>query len=259
MDFDFIEDEEVRAKAIEAHKASMDQVMISIDEKIEEATSGLKQKNDELLNEKKQIQKTLKNFENIDPEKAREALNFLDNNDDAQMIKDGKIGELIDKRTSQMRSDHEAAILELSNNFEESKSTASQYKGLYESKMIDDAIREAAIGAKVRPEAITDILLRGRSVFSLNEKGDVESRTKDGHLRKTIDDKILTTVNWIEGLKKDAPHYWPGSDGVGANGGHLGDMSDIDRAINQASASGNQAEFRRLRDKKKKMQANKIN
>lgn len=247
--FDFIEDEEQRAKVQEAHDSEIAKVNEGIELKIDEATSGLKTKNEEVIGEKKKLQETLKKFDGVDIDKAKEALTFLENNADVKLIKDGKVDEIIQRETSQLRGDHETVILELSTNLKEALEVGGSYKGLYETKMIDDTLRDAAIAAKVRPEALTDILLRGRNVFTLAEDGSVEARDSEGKLAKTKDDRVLTTTNWIEGMKETSPHYWPGSEGAGAGGGS-GAGSDIDAQMNAAADKGDHKEYRRLKAKK---------
>lgn len=250
MDFEFIEDEGQRAQAVEAYNGAVAKLNEGIDVKIDEATSGLKTKNEEILDEKKKLQTSLKAFEGIDPVKAGEALSFLENNADVKLIKDGKVDEIIQRETSQLRSDHEATVSELSTNLKDALEVGSNYQGLYETKMIDDTLRDAALAANVRPEALTDILLRGRSVFSLADDGSVEARNSDGKLTMTSDDRVVTTTNWIEGLKKVSPHYWPGSEGVGAGGGG-GGGDDLQAQINDAADKNNMPLFRQLRKKQK--------
>jgi DNA-directed RNA polymerase subunit F len=251
--FDHIEDKEVRAQVIEAHeaelKAARETMMTDLEKKIEEATSGLKNKNKELLDEKKKIQETLKNFENIDPEKAKEALEFLETNAEAQMIKEGKINELIDRKTSQMKSDHEAALAEVMANLEETSTKATTFEKLYKTKMIEDGLRDAAVKAKVRTEAVDDIILRGKREFSLAQDGTIEARDHDGKLKKTLDDKVLTPSNWIDGLKKTSPHYWPDSTGIGARGRYSTDPNDYNAALADAARSGDINAYRKLRKK----------
>jgi len=121
------------------------------------------------------------------------------------------------------------------------------YKTLYESKVIDDGIRAEATKAGVRSEALSDVLLRGRGVFSLDDKKQIEARDSEGKLAKTVDDKVLTTKNWIEGLKESSPHYWPNSEGAGAHGSSSVSDSDHTAKLKAAADSGNQAEYRRLR------------
>lgn len=249
MDFDFITDEGQRAEAVEAYNSSIadinDQHKLALDEEV----NGLKSKNAELLDEKKKVDTKLKDFDNYDFDAANEALDFLKNNTNAKLIKDGKVDELIEKETSAMRSDHEAALAEVNGNLDTETARGNLYEGLYKTKMVEDALRDAAVAAKIRPEAITDVLLHGRNIFSLAEDGSVEARDSEGKLRKTGDDKVLTTSNWIEGLKKASPHYWPGSEGAGAYGGGEGGGDDLAASIQRAADSGNHAEYRRLRKK----------
>jgi hypothetical protein len=99
MDFEFIEDEGLRAKAKEAFETQMQKTNEKFKLQMDEEVSGLKTKVDELLGEKKTIQEQLAKFGDItDPEKAAEALKFLQENEDAQLIKDGKIEAIIQPR-----------------------------------------------------------------------------------------------------------------------------------------------------------------
>lgn len=251
--FQHIKDETLRKQTIEAHEAAVketkESLLSDIDKKIEEATSGLKNKNQELLDEKKKIQETLKNFEDIDPKKAREALNFLETNTEAQLIKEGRVDELLEKRTSAMKSDHDAIVNELSQKLDEEAKGRQTFEQMYKSKMIEDGLRAAAIQAKVRPEAIDDVILRGRREFALAGDGSLEARDSEGRLKKTLDDKILTTTNWTESLKKSHPHYWPESQGVGLRGRYSTDPNDYNAALADAAAKGDTAAYRKLRQK----------
>lgn len=253
--FDYIQDEAIRQQAIEAHESALketkDNLMVELNKKIEEATVGLKTKNQELLNEKKKIQDTLKNFENIDPTKAREALYFLETNSEAQLIKEGKIDELLEKRTSTLRSDHEAMVKELTLKLDSEARGRESFEMMYKTKMIEDGLRDAAMKAKVRPEAIDDVILRGRREFALAEDGSIESRDGEGRLKKTLDDKILTPTNWIDGLKKSHPHYWPESQGAGLRGRFSSDPNDYTAALADAASKGDVTAFRKLRQKQK--------
>lgn len=254
--FSHIKDDDVRKQTIEAHKMSLketkENLMSDLDKKIQEATEGLKNKNQELLNEKKKIQESLKGFEDIDPEKAREALEFLETNTEAQLIKEGRIDELLEKRTSQLKSEHEAALNELNEKLQEESSGRQTFESMYKNKMIEDGLRNAALQAKVRPEAIDDVILRGRREFSLAGDGSIEARDKEGRLKKTLDDKILTPNNWIESLKKTHPHYWPESQGVGLRGRYSSDPNDYNAALADAAGKNDLDSYRKLRKKAQK-------
>lgn len=255
--FDFIENEEDRVKAQQAYDDSvkdlkesfMHEAQEAATIQIEEAVAGLKEKNAELLDEKKKVQVALKDFENIDPQKARDALEFLEQNHDAQLIKDGKIDELLEKKTSTMRAEHEESINELKGQLDESLGVGDNFKRQYETKVVEDAIRDAALKAGVVPAAVTDILLRGKQVFSVGKDGSVESRDAEGRLNKNTEDIVLNPLNWIEGLKKHSPHYWPGSEGADAIGGGPGGENDVTAALARAAASGDMKTYRKLRAK----------
>jgi len=250
-DFTFIEDKEVREKVEDMHKLEVDELTINLTNKAkadqEESEKGLKTKNAEILDEKKILQEAAKLFEGVDPEAAKAALEFHEKNKDAEFLKDGTIDELIEKKTSTLKSDHEAALTDLNGKFDEASAKGTLYQNLYESKVIDDGIRAEAVRAGVQPAAIEDVLMRGRGVFSLGEDKQIEARDGEGKLAKTKDDKVLTTKNWIEGLKESSPHYWPSSEGAGAHGGDGGPDSDRTAKLKAAADSGNMTEYRRLR------------
>lgn len=248
--FDFIEDPELRQKAIDQYEASMKEVTESIDAKIDEAVSGLKAKNEELLGEKKAIQEKLAQFSEItDPEKALEALRFIQENEDAQLIKEGKVDELVEKRTSNLRIEHEKQLNELKEQLEEVAGAKSKYETLYKTKIMDDAMREVAVKAGVRPEAITDVLMRSKEIFSLAEDGTLEARDENGKLLKNDKGNVITPVVWLEGLKETAPHYWPSSSGVGARGGNITNDADLTAKLAQYAKEGNMDAYRKLRAK----------
>jgi len=170
--FDYIEDPALKAKAEEEYNASIVTINGGVQKKIDEAVSGLKTKNDEILGEKKKLQDMLDKFKDIkDPVKALEALQLLDQNEYAQLIKDGKFEEVLEKRVSTATSRLTAVIDELNGKLEVSNKEGSTYKSKYQTKVIEDDIRAAAIKAGVRPEALADVLMRGINVFSLSQAG----------------------------------------------------------------------------------------
>ncbi len=251
--FDFIEDAEVKEKIENEHKLAVDQLTVDLTNsaktQIEEAVTGLKSKNAEILNEKKILQDSLKKFDGLEPKIAKTAVEFYEKNKDAEFLKDGTVNELIDKKVSQLTSDFEIQINELTTNLENAKKHGDSYQKLFEAKVIDDGIRDEAIKAGMLPTAIEDAVLRGRSIFSLDENKQIEARDADGKLAVIGDKnkKVLTTKNWIEGLKETSPHYWPSSEGAGAFGGGAGPEGDKLAKLEAAAKSGDVDAYRRIR------------
>ena len=252
MDFNFITDEDLRKQATEAYEAEQKSNVEDIDAKINSAIEGLKSKNTELLGEKKVIQEKLQKFAEIkDPEEAIKALKFINESEEAQMIRDGKFDELLEKRTSTMRLDHDNAVTTLADKLNDMTSGKDKYKGLYQTKIMDDALRAVAVKAGVRSEAITDVLLRAKDIFQLGADGSVEARTTDGKLLKNDDGNVVTGSVWIESLKESSPHYWPSSEGAGAIGGNITGDADLTEKLAGLAKSGNMKAYRALRDKTK--------
>lgn len=252
-DFTFIEDADLREKVENAHKLEVDELTVNLTNAsktaVEEAVLGLKSKNTEILGEKKTLQEELKTFEGIDPSKAKVALEFHEKNKDTEFLKDGTVEELIEKKTSQLTSDHETVVTELSTKLTEAQTHGLNYQTLFESKVIDDGLKEEAIKQGIRSEALNDVVMRGRGVFSLDESKQIEARDKDGKLAVTEDKKVLTPKNWITGLKETSPHYWPNSESAGAHGGPGSNDSDYTVKLAELAAKGDNAGYRALRDK----------
>lgn len=252
-DFDFITDDDLRTKAEDVHKIEVDKITVDLTNaaktQVEEAVSGLKTKNSEILDEKKTLQETLKKFDGIDIKEVKIATDFYDKNKDAEFLKDGTVDELIEKKTSQLTSDFETQITELNGKLSEAYAHGETYQTLFESKVIDDGLRVEAIKQGVRNEALEDVVMRGRGVFSLDENKQIEARDAEGKLAITEDKKVLTTKNWIEGLKDTSPHYWPESEGAGAHGGSSGPDADYHTKLNELASKNDMKGFRALRAK----------
>lgn len=212
-------------------------------EAVNTAVNDLKSKNGELLGEKKKLQELLSALDGIDPEKAKKAMEFLDNNEIARLIAEGKTEEALANHTEKLTIKYQEMIDNLTKERDESKTTASDYRSRFESTMVNSAIQREAIAAGILPDAIPDVLSRAQQVFSYGEDGSIEARDKDGNLVKK-EDKLLTPKMWVAGLPR---HYWPGSEGAGATGGGRG--SDANEQLAQAASTGDHDSYRRLRRK----------
>lgn len=248
--FDFIEDPELRQKAEDEFNEALNKTNASIDAKIAEATDGLKKSQQKLLDEKKKLQDKYKDI--TDPEEALRALQLISGNEEVKLLAEGKFDEVVQRRVSAHTKQYEDQVAELQSKFDNADMSSTKYKSMYNDLVVDHALRQAALQAGVLPAALDDVLNKGRRMFALNEdEVTVESRDKNGKLRKTDDDKVLTPDNWIEGLKRTAPHYWPASRSAHFIPGG-GDADDLDVQIAAAAKAGNQPLYRELREKQKK-------
>ena len=259
MDFEFIQDEELRNKAIEEFNKTLNA-------KIQEEVSGLKKKNEELLGEKKSIQQKLeeynKKLEGIEIEEAKKVLEQTKQQKKKQMLEDGRDEDYlkleIQNRVSEIERDYLTRLEAESEAKKQAAEKANKYESMYKEKIINDKIREAALksGAYPNSAVLEDICNRGKQIFHLNaNENDVESRDRDGVLRKTEDGtKIITPEIWLMELKRECPHYFPPSTSTSARGSSKGGSSrdDVMELMAQASKSGDMQEYRRLRSLLKK-------
>jgi hypothetical protein len=144
-------------------------------------------------------------------------------------------------------------LADLKGKLESTSKESVEFKSKYHTKVIEDAIRAAAVEAGVLPAAITDILLRGNPVFTLNNSGEVEARDRQGNLLKNAEDMVVTPKNWVAGLKNTSAHYWPQSEGAGAYSPNASEQ-DLADQLAMLVKRGDMAGYRALRTK---MQAGK--
>lgn len=255
MPFDFITDpvlkEQAESELNSALESTKAEIQKTIETEVNKATENLKKSQQKILDEKKKLQDKYKDI--TDPEEALRALQLITGNEEVRLLAEGKFDEVVQRRVSNITAQHEEAIQELSTKFENSEMTRTKYQSMYNDLVIDNSLRQAAVKAGILPAALEDVLNKGRQLFSVGEdEKTVESRDANGKLRKTDDEKILTPENWIEGLKRTSPHYWPLSRsaefGPGATGG-----DDLEAQIQAAAKSGNQTLYRQLREKQKKL------
>lgn len=168
---------------------------------------------------KKSLTEQLKAFEGIgDPEKALEALNKLNKMEEDNLLSEGKLEELLEKRTENMRKDFENQVKALTRAADESKQAAETLRGELSTLKVDNQLQSLGAKIGVRPEAMEDFLYRGRKIFKLQEDGRV--LPLDGE-KQTIFDKDgrnpLSMEEWGSGMTEIAPHLFAGSSGGGAS------------------------------------------
>lgn len=177
------------------------------------------------------LKETLKRFEGIDPEEVRKILDKLGSDEERQLMKDGKIDEVVARRMQRVTAAHEKAIKAAA----EQTAAAAARADKFASQVLDNHVRQAATKAGLHPNAVDDALFRARTIFKLDENGEARQLDTDGKpvLGKNGKDPYAPT-EWLEGMKETAPHWFPaGGSGGGATGGNktgAGGAKSIKRA-----------------------------
>lgn len=165
---------------------------------------------------KKALEDALLPFAGIDPVKTKALLSKFDNEEEAALIAAGKVDEVISKRLAKRESELQKQVDAALGQAKAATEVATTFKG----RVLDNHVRAAAAKAGIHVHAVEDALLRARSLFSLNDKGDAVQMGSDGQPVLGKDGKTpFTPEEWFESMKEAAPHWFPsGGSGGGAGG-----------------------------------------
>jgi len=180
------------------------------------------------VKEADQLQEMLKQYEGLDPQKARDALEKLQAINEQKLIDAGKLDEVLDQRTQRLRSDYEGQIKALNESLNSTKNESKIFKERLAEVVIDNSLQAAVSRtAAVRQGAMQDILSRGRQVWSINDDGTPVPTGSDGKVMYGKDGKsTLSMEEWAQSMRDEAPYLFEPSKGGGAGGG-MGGSSDI--------------------------------
>lgn len=159
-------------------------------------------------------------FAGIDPDQVRAILDRVANDAEAKLIAEGKIDEVIEKRTERLRADADKRVNDAVNDAKSARERADRFS----QRVLDDQIRAAAAKAGIHAHAVDDALFRGRSMFALDENGHAVQLGDDGQPVLGKDGKTpFSPAEWLDSMKEAAPHWFPaGASGSGSGNGNRG-------------------------------------
>jgi prefoldin subunit 5 len=209
-----------------------------VQRQVNEAITGLKTKNTELLGKYQETKTKLEGYGEISSDQVKKIMGVLQGNEEAQLLADGKFEEVVAKRLDRVKAEYDDKLTGMTSELEKLNGETGKYKKLYQERILGDQLRAIAIKEGVLPEAYDDVLRRGFDIFSLAEDGTIEARNENGELLKDKKDMLLTPERFINALKETSPYYWPASQGSGAqsqtqrpqNGlpsGDIGKLNDV--------------------------------
>lgn len=192
---------------------------LSIDGLPKDDNSGLKSALDKERQSRRDAENKVKDmekkFEGIEPDAVRTLMQRFANDEEAKLIAEGKLDEVLKKRTERMEQDHKKTVDTLTAD----RDSALQRATRYEAKVFENGIREAAVKAGILPTAVEDAILRAKGSFRLGDDGNLAAFDADGNQIFGKDGKTgLTVQEWFEDLKDKAPHYYPAEGGSGTRG-----------------------------------------
>lgn len=188
------------------------EIQKAIQSRLDQEVSGLKSKNEELLGKLKKLK--------VEPEEIDRLLELkkkVDANEEMKLLSEGKLEEVLGRRTEAMKRDAEANISARDNKIKELDEAIKSKNEKLASLIIDGQVREAYIGLDFEPAAMDDILRLGRDIFQMDETGKAVPRDGNGNLIFGKDGKTpITASEWLEGLADKKPYLRRQSKGGGA-------------------------------------------
>ncbi|RUR52703.1 hypothetical protein [Vreelandella populi] len=226
---------DLSALGVELDEEQAQKLLDAVNAAHDEDVQGLKAKNNELISRQKQANSKLEalesQFEGLDIDSLKRIAQQAGQDEESKLIAEGKLDEVVNRRTEKMRSDFERQL----NEERQKREQSEQFANRYQDKVLADGIKSGALKAGAINEALDDFVFRGKTQFKLNEYGEPVAVDKDGEVIYGKDGRTpLTPAEWAEGLRETAPHLFPRAVGTGAPGSggkatkSLKDMSEAE-------------------------------
>lgn len=181
--------------------------------------------NTTLLNERDDLRDKLKKFGDLDPDKAKAAIEKAAEYDrkvqSKELVDDKGVEAAIEKGIADYRKKVDDEIEGLKKKVSDTERQRDDLKGEVQRRDIEGVIMEAARreNVGVLPTAIPDILRRARDEWVRDEESGRPVVKRDGRIVRGGEGiEPMTAAEWIEELRGSSPHYFAGNKGGGAGG-----------------------------------------
>ncbi|MFY5845803.1 hypothetical protein ACOUEK_17965 [Acinetobacter baumannii] len=225
------------------------EIKAAIQAAVDEAVKGLKDKNAELIKDKKELKDELGSLKSkvdgLDLDAIKVLLDKSNQDEESKLIAEGKIEEVIQKRTEKMREEHEKVLKAEKDRADKAETYANKFR----QSVIQGQIVQAAVEMGALSEATADIAFLAQSQFSLDENGKAVAIDANGEVVIGKDgSNPVTPKEWVEGLRENKPYFWPKANGSGSPGSGTSTKkwSDYTEAERAALARENPAAFKQL-------------
>lgn len=158
-------------------------------------------------------------WKDLDPTVVRTFMTRLENDEEAALIAEGKMDEVITKRTERLQADHLAQMTGLEEKLAAAVGALDTSSNRVKSLTVDGALRQAAAELNLVPSAVPDALSRAMSVFKVEDDGSLRAEEAGVTVYGKDGKTPITPAEWLGGMKEKAPHWFPPPSGGGAGGG----------------------------------------
>lgn len=141
--------------------------------------------------------------------------------DNKEMIENSSFEDALKKRVEEMQRQYKDQIEKVSANEQNAKKSLEDITSRYHSSLVERHVTNAVINPRsgALQEALSDILTHARSVFKVNDKGEIIPVDDQGNRLYGADGaSLLTPDEWLGKLRQEKPYFFKGSSGGGASG-----------------------------------------
>lgn len=231
-------------------------VASAVSDQVEIALSAVKGTNVELKNEKTALKAErdaiLKTMTDLGGEegiqKLAELKTNLEKDEVGKLLTEGRHQEWFDRRTEGLRATHVNQVEALTSKIADAEASESGAIVRLQDMVLKNEVLNACKDLGVLPEAVADVQLRARGVFTYDkaytENDRVVMRDQDEAIVFGADAQTPKSLNeWLVERKEDSRHWWAPSKGGRANGSGSTDGGDGEADLSTLP----QAEYEKVR------------
>lgn len=199
--------------------------VLDVDEKpFRKRIDEFRTNNNALKEKQKELEEHAAELKDVDPKKYREVLKQLEEVDkleERDLIKQGKLDEVIGRRTAGMQTEHKNQLTAKDKALVDSTNKNKMLTSRLGTLLIDSEAQNTLnrLGVEVVKGALPDILSRAHRTFSINDAGELVPAGPDGKINYGSDSEPLGFEEWGKKLVEEAAHLFQPSSGGGAGGG----------------------------------------
>ncbi len=190
--------------------------------------------NREMFKKTGELESKLKEYDGVDVaeyKSLKERIKKLDAMEDADLLKEGKIDEVVKKRTDAMRESYEAEKRALQKARDDAMAAGLKHREkLKKHELEKELLSHVNRVGTPRKGAQGDIINRALSVYDLDDNGNLMPNAGG----KTVYGKKGEPIKpdeWAEQLLEEAPHLFEASKGGGAGGGNPDVKPGLDEKV----------------------------
>ena len=213
MAIDF-EDPEVKAEIASQVEKTLSEKVAEVENRYKTDIQKLTANRDEILQEKRRLVDLERSLGDMKIDDVKQYVKQLQESQEAKLISEGKIDELLSQKIEKTRADYEGKL-------ESMQKEMSTRDERIAKLMIDQDATQQFIGAGGLPDAVSDAVYRARQIFRV-EDGDLVPRDANGEIVMG-ENGVLTMKEFMASdkyLKGAARHLYAQAHGVGARGGN---------------------------------------